>query len=216
MVPIEGNNPTALAPGLSAADWSVLSNCLWGAGGAECDYRPLYTACPAPGVAEQGDVAEPRDISAKVLPILSADLHSDRLLRLNWRYLNNYGNVPERDDVRFNIAITSTDIPASRAAPAAESYPAIEDAEDKNFMAIANDVGASSGKMLIRNLSYLGHARFAEPTSSSALRAYQLDLPARCNRRYLIRLLPKRFCFDQSVVVYGKEDYLQYVDVPCH
>jgi hypothetical protein len=216
MVPIEGNNPTAQAPGLSATDWSVLSNCLWGAGGAECDYRPLYTACPAPGVAEQGDASEPRDFSAKVLPILSADLHSDRLLRLNWRYLNNYGNVPERDDVRFNIAITSTDIPVSRAAPAAESYPAIEDAEDKSFMAIVNDVGASSGRMLIRNLSYLGHAKFTEPTSSSALRSYHLDLPARCNRRYLIRLLPKRFCFDQNLLAYGKKDYLHYVDVMCH
>lgn len=216
MVPIEGNNPTTLAPGISATQWSALSNCLWGAGGAECDYMPLYTACPAPGVAEQGDTSEPVDFSAKFLPIRPADLHSDRVLRLNWKYLNNYGNVPQRDDVRFNVAITSTEIPVSRAAPAAEAYPGIEDAKDNNFIAIANDVGTSGEATLIRNLSYLGHARFTEPAPSKDLRAFQLDLPARCNRRYLIRLLPKRFCFDQNLMAYGRTDYLHYTDVTCH
>ena len=216
MVPIEGNNLTTLAPGISATDWSVLSNCLWGAGGKECDYKPLYTACPAPGVAEQGDTSEPLDFSARVLPIASADLQSGRVLRLKWKYLNSYGEVPQRDDVRFNVGIRSTEIPASGAAPAADSYPGIEDSKDTFFVPIAKDVGTSREAMVIRNLSYLGHVRFTEPTPSRDLRVFQLNLPAKCNRRYLIRLLPKRFCFDQSLLSYARTDYLHYADVTCH
>jgi hypothetical protein len=215
MVPVDGNNLSMLAPGISASDWSVLSNCLWGAGGPECDYKPLYTPCPTPGAAEQGDIFEPVDFSVKVLPMVPMDLQADRVLRLSWKYLNNYGDVPLRDDVRFNVAVRSMEIPVSGAAPPDKAYPGNDEAKDTHFVAIADEVGTSGAAMLIRNVSYFGHARFTEPTPSTNLRAFQLDLPARCNRRYMVRLLPKRFCFDQNLIAYGRTDYLRYADVSC-
>ncbi|TCU14440.1 hypothetical protein EV132_109163 [Rhizobium sullae] len=44
---------------------------------------------------------------------------------------------------------------------------------------------------------------------------YRLDFPGICNGRYAIRILPKRFCFDQSDVAFGSEDHLLSVDVRC-
>lgn len=215
MVPIDGNSLATQAPGISAGDWSVLSNCLWDSGGPECDYAPLYTRCPAPGVAEQGDDSEPIDFSVDVLPGIRTDLPGERVLRLTWKYLNDYGDVPQRDDVRFNVAVTSMEIPASMAAPATEAYPGLEDAKDTHFVAIADDVGTSAAAVLIRNVSYFGHSRFTEPTPSTEPRTFRLDLPARCSRRYLVRLLPKRFCFDQNLIAYGRANYLRYADVSC-
>ena len=216
MVPVDGNSLTRLADGISITDWRILSNCLWGAGGSECDYKPLYTACPAPGFAAQGDISEPVDFAAKVLPRAPADLPSARVLRLSWMYLNDYGGVPQRDDVRFNVAIASTAIPASRAAPASEDFPGIPAARDTDFVAISEDVGTSAEAMLIRNVSYFGHGKFTEPTPSDGLRTFRLDVPAKCNRRYLVRLLPKRFCFDQNLLAYGRNDYLAYADIACN
>lgn len=215
MVPIEGNSLSTPAPEISPDDWRVLSNCLWGAGGPECDYEPLYTPCPVPGLAQQGDISEPVDFSVRVLSTARADLQADRVVRLNWKYLNAYGAVAQRDDVRFNVAVTSTDIPISRAVPPAKAYPGLEDAKDTNFVAIADDVGTSGTAMLIRDVSYFGHKRFTDPMPTTDLRAFQLDLPAKCNRRYLVRLLPKRFCFDQNLIAYGRTDYLRYADVSC-
>ncbi len=215
MVPIDGNDLSALAPEISPSHWSVLSNCLWGAGGQECDYRPLYTSCPTPGGAEHGDISEPVHFSVKVLPAASTELHADRVLRLSWKYLNNYGDVAQRDDVRFNVAVKSIGIPASGAVPSDNDYPSIGETNDKNFVAITGEIGNSGEATLIRNVSYLGHSRLTEPTPSTGLRAFQLDLPAQCNRRYLVRVLPKRFCFDQSVVAYGRTDHLLYADVSC-
>ncbi|THK35926.1 hypothetical protein EHS39_22820 [Ensifer sp. MPMI2T] len=215
MVPIDGNRPSALAPEISSSDWSVLSNCLWGAGGPECDYKPLYTSCPLPGTAEGGDISEPVDFSIEVLPAAPMEMHADRVLRLRWKYLNNYGDVPQRDDVRFNVGVKSVDIPAAQRSPAGETYPGIGETREENFVAVTDEIGASGATMLIRNLSYLGHSRFTDPAPSTSLRAYQLDLPAQCDRRYLVRVLPKRFCFDQSVVAYGRADYLLYADVSC-
>lgn len=215
MVPIDGNELSALPPEISASDWSVLSNCLWGAGGNECAYAPLYTSCPAPEAAMQGDNSKPEDLSIAVVRSPDAEVISDRVVRLNWRYLNSYGNIPQRDDVRFNVAVKSTEIPTSGAAPSPPDYPGLEEATDKNFIAIDGETGTSGSATLIRNVSYFGHSKFTDPVPSKDMRAFKLDLPAQCNRRYLVRIVPKRFCFDQSNVTYGQSDHLLYADVSC-
>ncbi|MDR6631948.1 hypothetical protein J2X72_000719 [Phyllobacterium sp. 1468] len=215
MVPIDGNDLSTMPPEISASDWSVLSNCLWGAGGNECSYAPLYTSCPAPEAAMQGDNSQPKDLSIAVVRSPGAEAIADRVVRLNWRYLNSYGNIPQRDDVRFNVAVRSTEIPTSGAAPSPRDYPGLEEATDKNFIAIDGETGTSGSAALIRNVSYFGHSKFTEPVPSKDMRVFRLDLPAQCNRRYLVRIIPKRFCFDQSGITYGQAGHLLYADVSC-
>jgi hypothetical protein len=214
MNPGNGNELSALPRTMSPADWRKLSDCLWDAGGSECGYRPLYTACPAPG--SQGDGSEPSDASVEVLPLPAVETGADRMLRLRWRYLNSYGNVPQRDDVRFDVAVKESAIPPSGEAPKASDYPDMNEARGKDFTAFADEVGVSGFARLIRNVSYFGHAKWTDPTPGTQLRQFRLDLPGTCNRRYLVRILPKRFCFDQSDIAYGASDHVLYADVRCN
>jgi hypothetical protein len=215
MVPGHGNDLAALPPELGPAEWRKLSDCLWGAGGSECGYQPLYTPCPAPQLEPPGDGFEPTDSALAVLPLPAGETGADRVLRVSWRYLNRYGNVPTRDDVRFNLAVKETAIPPDGKAPAASEYPGMDEAEGKSFTPVDGEVGTSGSAMLIQNASYVGHAKWTEPTASTDLRDFQIDLPGICNRRYLVRILPKRFCFDQSDVAYSSADHVLYADVMC-
>jgi len=216
MVPREGSNVAAENGQISEDDWRQLSNCIWKAGGAECRYRPLFTACPAPGVQSGGDGSQPTDISSEVLPVPNGEVDADRILRLRWHYLNDYGHVPQRDDVRFNIAIRSTQIPPSGKAPLESDYPTVDEAKD-GMIDSSVGYGDTSGRaMFVGNLSYFGHKQFTDPAPATTPREFRADLPALCNRRYLARILPKRFCFDQSGVQYGERGQLIFADVACN
>src|SRR3546814_13291468 len=68
---------------------------------------------------------------------------------------------------------------------------------------------------LLRNASYAGHEKWTEPEPAKDLREYRVDLPAACDRRYLLRIRSKRFCFDQTDTAYGNADHLLYADVRC-
>lgn len=216
MVPRDGTNVAAMGEQIDAEDWRQLSNCIWGAGGEECRYRPLFTGCPAPGVQSGGDGSQPTNISSELLPVPAREAGADRILRLNWGYLNDFGHVPERDDVRFNIAIKSTPIPSSGKAPLERDYPTVDEARDDNLDALVGDVSTSGTAILIGNMSYFGHKQFTDPTPSMTPREFRADLPALCNRRYLVRILPKRFCFDQSGIQYAKRGQLIFADVACN
>jgi hypothetical protein len=215
MVPGHGNDLAALPPGLGPAEWRKLSDCLWGAGGSECGYQPLYTPCPAPQLEPPGDGFEPTDAGAAVLPLPAGEMGAERVVRVSWRYLNRYGNVPQRDDVRFNLAVKETAIPPDGKAPAASDYPGMDEAEGKSFTPVEGEVGTSGSAMLVQNASYLGHVRWTEPTASADVRDFRIDFPGTCNQRYLVRIVPKRFCFDQSNVAYSSADHLLYADVVC-
>jgi hypothetical protein len=215
MVPRDGNNVAANGGQIDVQDWQRLSDCIWGAGGQECKYRPLFTACPAPGVQPGEDGSQPTEISSEVLKVSARGSGADRILRLNWRYINKYGHVPERDDIRFNVAIKATAIPLSGKAPLENDYPTVDKAKDDNVEKLAGYVGISGDSMLLENMSYYGHKRFTEPLPSMTPREFRADLPAICNRRYLARILPKRFCFDRSGIRYAARGHLVFADVSC-
>ena len=215
MVPREGGKVDTASAQIAENDWRRLSDCIWEAGGEECGYRPLFTACPAPGMPSEGDASQPTDLSFAILPGPARQARADRVLRLNWRYINDYGGVPERDDVRFNIAVKSTAIPPLGNMPREGDYPSVGEARGDSIDMIAANVGISGASVVIGNLSYFGHERFTDPAPSTAPRQFRVDLPAMCNRRYLVRILPKRFCFDQSEVRYAQQGQLVFADVAC-
>lgn len=216
MVPHEGSNVAVENGQISEDDWRQLSNCIWEAGGEECRYRPLFTACPAPGVQSGGDGSQPTGLSSAVLPVPTGAVGADRILRLRWHYLNDYGHVSQRDDVRFNIAIRATQIPRSRQAPLESDFPTLDEAKSGTDDTSVGYGVASGRAMFIGDLSYFGHLKFTDPAPATTPREFRADLPAMCNRRYLARILPKRFCFDQSGVRYGDRGQLIFADVACN
>lgn len=212
MAPRVGNELTS-SPEMSNAEWQKLSTCLWAAGGDECGYQPLYTPCPAPESQEEGSPLT--NATVEILPQRSEG-DGNRMLRLRWNYLNNYGFVPERDDVRFNVAVRQQALTESATPPLVSDYPSLAETLDTKAVALDGPIGIAGSSTLIRNVSYPGHTRWTEPTPSTSPRLFELLLPAACNQRHLIRIVPKRFCFDQSNMAYGSKDHLLYVDVSCH
>ena len=213
MLPGSGNDLSSGTPRLSSEDWRKLSDCLWGAGGSECGYRPLYTGCPAPEAEDEGSSLA--DAKVQVLPAPPGEAAKTRVLRVSWTFRNSYGGVPERDDVRINVAVGASTIPATGDPPQSGEYPSIEQAKGTNAEAISGPVGSAGSSLLIQNVSFAGHTKWRDPTPSTSPRIFQIDLPGACNRRTLIRLVPKRFCFDQSQAAFSEADHLIYADVRC-
>lgn len=213
MLPGSGNDLSSRAPRLGSEDWRKLSNCLWGAGGSECGYRPLYTRCPAPEAEEDGSSLAMARV--QVLPPLPGEEATARALRISWTFHNSYGGVPERDDVRINVAVRTAAIPASGDPPQSGEYPSFEQAKGVDAEPISGPVSSAGSSLLIQNVSFAGHTKWSDPTPSTLPRAFQIDLPGECNRRTLIRLTPKRFCFDQSQAAFSEADHLIYADVQC-
>lgn len=210
MLPGNGGDLSTLSQEISDADWGRLSQCLWDAGGEECGYQPLYTACPAPGKDEDGFDAQ--DFITEVgWRTRGSEVPA---LRLKWRYRNGYGEVPTRDDVRFNVAITVTELPRDPRPPHEHEFPTIEQARGDQFTSTRGEVGASGSAILVKNVSFAGHKRWTDPQPTTAMRDYAIDVPAVCGRRYLFRVLPKRFCFDYSGAAYGS-GHVVHADIRC-
>ena len=176
---------------------------------------PSLHGLSPPGSAAGGDGSVPTDASIAVRPLPGGASRQDRIVRVSWRYRNSYGNVPQRDDVRFNVAIKEIALPASRRPPLIGDYPDLDETKGQNSASIDGGFASNGTTKLVQNVSYLGHSRFIEPAPSMNLRDFKIDFPAKCNRRYLVRILAKRFCFDQSLTVYGTTDHLLYTDASC-
>ena len=198
---------------LNDDDWLRLSRCAWGVGGSECGYTPLFTQCPPPGGGV--DTFVPTNFSADVHPNPTATKGTQKLLRLSWKYLNGYGRVPTRDDVRFNVAFKTTDVPLAGAPLTRHEYPTVDEAKGTGVVAAAGGVGRSGSATLLQDVSFAGHKKWTDPVPSSMARLYSLDVPAACGKRYLFRILPKRFCFDHSGVRFSEAEYLLYKDIDC-
>lgn len=213
MVPIYGTDVSQGTRGISDNDWHRLSNCLWDAGGEECGYQPLYTPCPPPGTGPGGDGSVVRNVSATKASSPFGDIAASRL-RLTWMYRNSYGDVSERDDVRFDAAIRLSTLPDT-ATPREGDYPTVEDVKDEEIVDHGKAVVNARDFIRVHDIAYSGHRKYTEAEASSEPRTYELVLPAKCNRRYLVLILPKRFCFDQTGVVYADRGERLYADIPC-
>lgn len=213
MIPQHGGKLSGEAEGLDLAQWEQLSECAWGKGGDVCNYRPLFTGCPTPGGS--GDTFVPSDFSIR--PRFIAEAGSlQSVLSINWTYLNGYGGVPERDDVRFNIAIRLVDLPISQRTPEALDYPSMADARATETTAVTDNISRTVTKALvIHNASFSSHQRLTEPAPTTKPRNYSIFVPATCGKRYLVRVVPKRFCFDETGVTYSDQDYLLHYDHLC-
>lgn len=213
MVPEHGGNLWRGVRTLNEEDWLRLSQCAWGLGEAECGYKPLFTQCPPPGGG--GDTFVPVDFSADVHSQPAAASGARMILRLSWKYLNGYGYVPARDDVRFNVAFETTDVPLVRGPPTQHEYPTIDEGKGKDFVAEAGGVGRSGSATLLKDVSFVGHKKWTDPLPSNVARLYSVDIPAACGKRYLFRILPKRFCFDNSGERFSETEHLFYKDMYC-
>ncbi len=232
-------------------NWRRIAACINENSNEDCEYQRIFTACPPPesdqtacstedlaynACSRLADPYGPSEISITTSSLPHAGLkktdYSTESIA-SWSYLNGLGGVPQRDDVRFNLAIREIDIPASRTPPARHDYPALQ----TTFDPLQNDsmlegsihycdvsfvrkrtchvLAPGEGNFVINNISFAGHVRNSTPAPADSPRNYAVAFPTQCNKRYLLRLVPKRFCFDRSGVLASDRDHLQYFDVRC-
>jgi hypothetical protein len=220
MLPGDGNNLSAdpPAPVLSDDDWNRLRAVLTN---PDSDPQSLkvYTEAPAPedilsDVARIADPYAPANFLASVVD--NRDGPTEPLpkeIHLSWKYLNGFGGVPERDDVRFHVAITEAAIPPDGKEPAPGDYPTIDQAKGVSAIPVSGEVSRDGQITIIKDISFLGHVRFTDPVATTTPRQYRLDFPVATAKRYLIRVVAKRFCFDQSETKYSSADHVLWIDV---
>src|SRR3546814_16721716 len=93
--------------------------------------------------------------------VCSSDLDAltERVLRISWRYLNQLGGVPERDDVRFNIAVSERDIPAADSPPDKGDYPRRDEARDDAYPSLEGAFGRSEERRVGKECVSTGRSR---------------------------------------------------------
>ena len=190
----------------------------------KCDAKPLWTACPAPGAPKTPatQLSDPNDVQQ--LELLSrdrsdGDANADFPMEvtIEWKYWNNFGGVARRDDVRFDMAVLGANIPADSGSSSPDEFPPMEPlSASGSGMQIEVP---SEDEFFLRNISYFGHTKFTDPEMPSppgTLRQYKVRFPAQCGRRYLVRVVAKRFCFQhEPKLAFGSRDHLSSVDVVC-
>jgi hypothetical protein len=216
MVPDSGNDISSVPPVLTDADWATLKTVI---DNAPASSLPVYTSAPAPEslISDSTRIADPsaptnfsltvadnRDGAAEVMP---------KEIHLTWNYLNGLGGVPERDDVRFNVAILEKDIPPGGGNPSMTDFPTIDDAKGLNAVEVGGGVYSDGNLIILEDVSFSGHQQWTDPSPTTIPRQYRVDFPATKNKRYLIRVVAKRFPFDQSAELYSGADHVFSVDV---
>src|SRR3546814_6656457 len=109
--------------------------------------------------------------------VCSSDLDAltERVLRISWRYLNQLGGVPERDDARFNIAVSERYIPAADSPPDKGDYPRRDEARDDASLTLECASGFSASARLLRTASYTEHEKWSEPERAKDLREDRVE-----------------------------------------
>ena len=220
MIPGDGNvlsaNPSL--PVLGDGDWNRLKAVL-----EKPDSDPqsvkLYTEAPAPEATSTdatriGDCAGPTNFAIVVAD--NRDGTSEPLrkeIQFSWRYHNTLGGIPKRDDVRFHLAILESAIPGNAAPSAEADYPTLAQAEGQGASLLAGGVYRDGSLIIVKDVSYTGHVRWTDPAPTTTPRQYSLAFPVASDRRYLIRLVAKRFCFGEPEFKYSTVDHVLSVDV---
>ncbi len=199
---------------ITDAHWDALVQCVQDSTRVECNGERIYTSCPAPGSdADEKtripDPALPTDLFILVGPNPDNDSNEfTRKISILWKYHNTLGNVPERDDVRFNVAVKETDLPSGQGEPAPQDFPTLRQATSVQRP-------GPEDLIVLENVSFKGSTKWTDAPPVSGPRDYAVEAPARCGKRYLVRIVPSRFCFDQSGQLFGTKDHLFHADVTC-
>jgi len=174
---------------------------------AKCLGDKIFTQCVKPestanvfvggeDVTRAHDPYGPTGLAGRDGPNPEPEFEYDRRITVTWKYLNWFGQVKTRDDVRFDLTITEVVEPGSQV----NEDGLVADPE------IVPEV--------IRDISYKTHYRYNDPEpveGEGDKRDYEVLFPAQCGKKYRLDLVSKRFCFDLSNVLNADNIHTTYV-----
>jgi hypothetical protein len=216
--PPNGNDLSGEPPGteLGTSDWSVLQALMMQ---PPTDAPRIYTSAPAPESAlldstRIGDAFAPDNFAlSSTVNRDGAGQLMDREVHLSWTYLNGLGAVPERDDVRFNVAVQEVTVAAGAQPPPPTDYPSLDEVKGIGASELAPGIFTDGRNVIFRDLSFAGHRRWTDPPPTTVPRQYRLVFPAASGKRYLIRVSAKRYTFDGAVEAFSDKDHVFFIDV---
>ena len=217
MLPVAGQDisQTPLAEPISEDEWQKLKAAIIDPTSISGS-KKIYTATPAPGSGSKPEtlLADPSVPLINEVIVTPAENGKIAVISINWTYANSLGGVPERDDVRFNVAIREVPKPTDDSEPPLEDYPSREVTKGSQAVAISDEISRQGDVLIVQNASFQGHQKFTDPAPTLQPRNYTLKFPGEPGRRYLIRILPKRFGFDRGGEVFSELDFVRFADVP--
>ncbi|MBB5663865.1 hypothetical protein GGE68_002055 [Rhizobium leguminosarum] len=198
---------------LSDSDWEALKKVMEDPDSDPRSMR-LYTKVPAPesiasDETRKADPFGPENFYVEVSDNrdgLSEPMQKE--IRISWTYLNGLGAVPERDDVRFNVAVLEREMPQVDTPPQISDFPSIEETKAIGASLLEGGVYTDGRLLIFKDLSFVGHTKWTDPVDTKEPRKYQLIFPAATGKQYLIRVSAKRFSFDQSGEVFSNADHV--------
>ncbi len=171
-----------------------------------CQYEPLYSSCVSPGF--EPDKAE-----------LIFERNAKDKGQLRWNYLNSYGGVSDRDDVRFTVEVERlplqenyknflkgdlADEPVAKFRKPIDRYASIFSENKTNVIA------------RVEHLTYAAQGYYADPEPAVKPRQYQLRIPEmQCGYRYISTVRARRYCFDGGPDMLSEKSAVAYLDIPC-
>jgi hypothetical protein len=211
-------------PEIAEADWQALKAALKA---PPSNAVRVYSQAPAPE-SIRNDLTQIKDESYAIALTKQVNDNRDsdhaelsKEIIFGWKYHNSFGGVPTRDDVRFHIAIREVEIPDDGSNPEDAAFPTIVQARGMGASSLGNEVFKDGDVVIIKNVSFEGHKKWTDPAPTNGPRDYSVAFPASSGKRYLIRLISKRFTFDQisrnnpgeaDSVMYSSYDHTLWVD----
>jgi len=149
---------------------------------SSCNYQPLYTECPAP------------DLNLDQVSLKFEARGTTQ--RLTWQYQNDYGDVPDRDDVRFDVVLQQVPLTDPAGKTASSVYPSVELPQTGSLASLLSSANGD-GIARIHNVAPGNQPIYTDPAPSDRPRQYELKLPPlQCGYKYVASIKAKRFCFD--------------------
>ena len=215
MVPEDGQNISRTPPrNISNEEWELLKSAIndpLSVSGS----RKIYTTTPAPESSWTpetllDDPSEPRFHDPVLMP---GDDEESVTISVRWSYHNSLGGVPTRDDVRFHLAIRDVALPTDGAEANEKDYPSIPATIAAEATRVPDEIYRKDDIVIVKNISFVDHLKWTDPDPTAAARQYEVRFPGEHGRRYLIRVLAKRFGFDRGGEVFSNVDHIFAVDV---
>lgn len=219
MVPIDGQDisATPLPAEISEEEWKKLKAAI-NDPSTIAGSTKIYTKTPAPESFKNQETLISDHSAPAFLPPTITDQTNENgvIVSINWDYHNSFGGVPERDDVRFHVAIRAVALPSDGTQPNDGDYPSMKVAKALGATQVLDEIYRQNETVILKNVSFQGHQKWTDPSPTQAARFYQVKFPGSRGQRYLIRVLAKRFGFDRGGEVFSNNSHAFVIDIPAN
>lgn len=140
-------------------------------------WRELYESAPAPSIPAITECPLPKRVDeTPTVEVVCGEPGTPGQATIRWRYTNDFGDVPGRDDVRFDVAVAS--------GPAAQGVRGVSRDSEHEGVAMRSTADV--------------HVVHDVAPDRDGLSSWRIDVPFTGDHGVIVvDVQPKRFCFEE-------------------